>query len=471
MIYRVSSHTDNVGPGSTYVVIVGTHENGINFIPQAIERGATTVVIPATTSLSHDIIALCKQKNITVLREEDTRRALAYYATRAYDEPAKKLRIIGVTGTDGKTTSAYLVYHILQQAGYSTALLSGVDIFLNNEKSSAQLTTAKPDFLHYFFDQCIQKNITHVVIEVSAQSYTLHRVEGIEFAGLIFTNLAKEHGEFYKTIDDYFDAKCEILRQGTPHAPLIIHDNNEWSQKVYERFPHAQICGIAKTADYQVRIEHESLEQQTISVHLRGTHTWHTVTSPLTGSYNAYNIIGAIGLTHALGISFNNIRKAVETFAGVPGRLQKFTLANGARAIVDYAHTPQAFNAVLPHIRRHTKNKMTLIFGLGGGKDAQKRPLMGQVAAQYADHIILSNDNPRHEDPFTIMDMIMANLTPSERKKFTREPDRKRAFELAYQQASAGDTIALLGMGAEETQIIGTRRIAYSDIAVIRAFM
>lgn len=466
MIYRVSSHTNTTGPETTYVAIVGTNHNGIDFIPQAIERGATKIVMPAGTQLSQDTAHICSQKNITLEYADDTRKALALYAARAYDEPAKKLNIIGVTGTDGKTTSCYLMYHILKAAGVKTALLTGVEIIIDGAVMPAQLTTAKPDFLHYFFHQCVQKNITHVVMEVSAQAHSLNRIDGIEFNGLIFTNLAKEHGELYHTLNDYFDAKCAIIRQLKPNAPLIVNSDNEWGQKIKQLFPNAYTCGITTAAQYGICIKQESINKQVLEIsHKR--QPWPLLTTSLIGEYNALNILGTAALADQLGISFKAMSTGTKDFIGAPGRMQKFYCPNGALTIIDYAHTPQAFQAMLPVLRRYAKN-LFVIFGAGGNKDKQKRPLMGKIAACYADCVVLTNDNPRQEDQYAIMDAVMADVTKQDQQKFIREPDRALAIINTYKQAKSGDIIAVLGKGVEEEQIIGSRRIAHSDIQIVQ---
>lgn len=469
MIFRVSSHTDFVGAGTTYVAIPGTKSNGLDFIPQAIERGATAVVVPAGAVLSEELKSLCTQKNITIYVEPDTRAALCSYAARAYGHPAQKLKIIGVTGTDGKTTSAYLLHKILCAAGVKAALLSGVEIVLGEEVSHAQLTTAKPDFLHCFFDQCVQKGLTHVVMEVSAQAHTLHRIDGIEFDGFIFTNLAKEHGEQYKTLDEYFEAKCGVLRHLKSGAPLVVNIDTMWGKKLLPLFNRVVTCGF-NGAEYQVRVTKESLDGQEIALRLKDFEHELMLTTPLSGAYNASNILGAVALCCELGVGAGSAQKAVQGFTGAPGRMQKFKLKNGALAVVDYAHTPQAFAALLPHLAKHANN-LFVIFGCGGGKDQQKRPMLARAAIAHAQRVILTNDNPRHENPEAIMDAIMAELNEQERLCFTREQDREHAIKIAFQESCSGDIIAILGKGNETVQLIGAQQIPHSDLGVVQSLM
>lgn len=467
MKFRVSSHTDFIGAGSTYVVIKG-REDGARFVEHAIEQGATAIVVQRDQPLSNELVRLCEKKNVAIHTVADTRADLPKRAAQAYNYPAKKLNIVAVTGTDGKTTSTYVLYEILKRAGKRVALLSGVQNSIGDVVIKANLTTAKADYLHYFFDQCVQQNVEWVVMEVCAQAATFHRIDGIEFAGCIFTNLAHEHGENYKTFEEYFAAKCAILAQRKSDAPLVVHAGTPWSDAVVQKFESAITCGRAPECTYQVLSLQETVHKQLLEVRI--DRQWFQLETPLIGDYNASNIVGVIALTHQLGIATSDILAGIHGFGGATGRLERYQLPKGSLAIIDYAHTPQAYTAVLARLRRYAR-RLYVIFGAGGGKDVEKRPLMGKIAAQYADVVLLTNDNPRHEDPQLIMDQISANLEAEELKRVLREPDRASAIRYAYDHSSSGDIIAILGKGGEEVQIIGHQRIPHSDELVVRELM
>lgn len=467
MKFRVSSHTDFIGAGSTYVVIKG-REDGARFVPRAIEQGASIIVVQNDQPLSAELMQLCKKQSVTVETVENAHMALAQRSAQAYNYPAKKLTIVAVTGTDGKTTSSYLLYEILKRADKRVALLSGVQHIIGDTVIKADLTTAKADYLHYFFDQCVQHNVEWVVMEVCAQATTFHRIDGIEFAGCIFTNLAHEHGENYKTFEEYFAAKCAILAQRKSGAPLVVHAGSVWSDAVIQKFGSAITCGRAPEYDYQVLSLQETVHKQLLEVRINKQ--WLQLDTPLIGDYNASNIIGAIALMHQLGIRVQDILAGVHGFAGATGRLERYQLPKGSLAVIDYAHTPQAYTAVLARLRRYAR-RLYVIFGAGGGKDVEKRPIMGKIAAQYADVVLLTNDNPRHEDPQVIMDQISAHLEADELNRVLREPDRASAIKYACEHSSAGDIIAILGKGGEEVQIIGTQRLPHSDELVVRELM
>lgn len=471
-IYRVCSHTDNVGSGSTYVAITGTKANGLDFIEQALQKGATRIVAPRiVTSRSSEtdaLSALCKRYNAELMLVDDARVALAELSAQAYGHPSRKLALLAVTGTDGKTTSCYLLYNILRHAGKKVALLSGVQHIIGDEIFEADLTTEKPDYLQHFFHLCVQQGIQYVVMEVAAQAFTFKRIIGLLFDGAVFTNLAHEHGESYSNLDGYFAAKLAILQQTKPDAPLVINIDSEWGLKARQHCTQAITSGFGVGADYQVTLLQAGATRQLLE--LKVGEQWVQLTTPLIGEYNAKNIAGAAGLAHQLGAPEQAIIEGVATFAGASGRLERYQLANGALAIVDYAHTAQAYQAVLPVLKKHAR-KLFVVFGAAGGKDKAKRPMMGKLAVAYADMVVLTMDNPRQEDPTVIIQEIMADMTSYEKASVVKEVDRAQAIRIAYEYSKAGDIIAIFGKGLEQVQIIGSNRIPYSDVAVVRSLM
>lgn len=466
-IYRVCSHTSNVGQGSTYVAIAGTKANGLDFIEQALEKGANRIVVQR--SLVTDAIKkVCKKYKAELVLVDDARAALAELSAQAYDHPAKKLSLLAVTGTDGKTTSCYLLYNMLRHAGKKVALLSGVQHIVGDEILEADLTTEKPDYLHHFFHLCVQQGIQYVVMEVSAQAHTLNRIDALQFDGSIFTNLAQEHGEWYHNFDEYFAAKLAILKHNKVDAPLVTNADGEWGVKVKNHFAHARTSGFKSGVDHQVTVLQSNANKQLLELKLGKR--WVQLETPLIGNYNAQNISGAAALAHVLGVDDAAIQAGVAGFAGAPGRLERYQLANGALAIVDYAHTAQAYQAVLPVLKKQAR-KLFVVFGAAGGKDKAKRPMMGKLAVAYADMVVLTMDNPRQEDPAVIVQEIMADMTSYEKASVFKELDRAQAIRLAYEYSKPGDIIAIFGKGLEQVQIIGPNRVAYSDVAVVRSLM
>jgi UDP-N-acetylmuramoyl-L-alanyl-D-glutamate--2,6-diaminopimelate ligase len=460
--FPVTCHTDFVGVGSTFVAIQGYSDNGINYIKQAIENGARTIVVHHSTLLPDELCVFMKTHNVVLGRVENTRKMLAQLSAQAADFPAQKLKIIGITGTKGKTTTSFLLEHILRSSGYRTALISSAQNKINGTIFPSPLTTPQPDYLQQFLKLCVENNVEYVVMEVAAQALTLHRVEGITFCGIIFTNFSHEHLEFYANLDVYFYAKCLIFNMVTDDAPLLVNRDNAYCAQLLERYARTQSFGLSATNNaYQGQL----LTDATSSIALR-IQECEFQCPALFGNYNAYNVLAATSMALALHISTSVIANALKMFTGVPGRLQEHYLPNGARCFIDYAHNPESFQAVLSTLRALTC-QLIVVFGAGGGRDKSKRPMMGVIAAEIADIVMITSDNPRLEDAATIAADITRDITPSLDHKLVLELDRKKAIEYAYQLSDKGSIIALLGKGPDEYQIIGTTKHYFSERNIV----
>jgi len=434
----VACHTDFVQKGGTFVAIKGMNSDGVTFIPLALEKGATTIVIQQNAVLTPEIDALIKKNGAAVLRVEDTRLALAQLSAIAFGHPAKKLKFIGITGTKGKTTTTFLVEHLLKSAGYKTALLSTVKNRINGVEYTTKLTTQQPDYLNAFFDQCVKAGVEWVVMEVAAQAFSLHRVHGITFDAGIFTNFSREHGEFYPSQDDYFAAKEQLLSYLKPGAPLVLNQDDN------------RVAALGT--------------KHTPTLFFTSNHPY---TCPqLVGRFNAYNIAAATTCVKALGVEEQTIASALISFPGVAGRLDRVQLPNGATAFIDYAHNPASYQAVLSELRLLTNN-LIVVFGAGGDRDPVRRPLMGDIASTIADLIVITSDNPRSEDPFAITQQILAGITQENAHKVIVELDRESAIRKAYARSQKGSIIALLGKGPDEYQIVKGVTTPFSERSIL----
>ena len=534
--FPVTCHTDFVGPGSTFVAIEGYVDNGIKYIKQAIEKGARNIVVHRNVLLDDELLSLIKLYDIVTERVDNTRKALAELSAQAANFPAKKLNIIGITGTKGKTTTAFLLEHILYTASYKTALISSAKNRICGHDFSAPLTTPQPDYLQQFLQLCVNNGVEYVVMEVAAQALTLHRVEGVIFCGIIFTNFSLEHLEFYPTLADYFYAKTLIFNKITNNALLIINSDDEHGQQLLAQYASARSYGfknsdnattyaaqflVDPTAIISLYIKRLSLKFKNIKFPfalvlmlrpcsavnalpaLRSFNEAESKDIPerskksfnkfrmnakratilgiksndynkgnefncpmLFGAYNAYNVLAATSMSLELKIEPAIIQQALRTFAGVPGRLEEHILPNGARCFIDYAHNPESFNAVLSTLRALTTH-LIVVFGAGGGRDASKRPMMGNIASQIADIVVVTSDNPRLEDATIIAEHIICGIPEALRYKIVQELDRQKAIEFAYQLSDQGSIIALLGKGPDEYQIIGTTKHYFSEKTII----
>jgi UDP-N-acetylmuramoyl-L-alanyl-D-glutamate--2,6-diaminopimelate ligase len=466
-MFPVTCHTDFVGKDSTFVAIEGYADNGIAYIKKAIEKGARTIVVHLTAFLDDELCAFIQAHNVVVDRVDNTRKALADLSACAAGYPAQKLKIIGITGTKGKTTTSFLLEHIVRGAGYRTALISSAQNRINGTQFAAPLTTPQPDYLQQFLKLCVENSIEYVVMEVAAQALTLHRVEGIIFCGVIFTNFSHEHLEFYPNLAEYFRAKCFIFNHIPDHAPLLINQDNEYCAQLLMQndrsvrgFGFGDECG-----GYRAVLLSDDVSTIALRVSYQDCSN-EFACSTLFGRYNAYNVLAAISMALALHIQPEKINKALQTFSGVPGRLQEHALPNGARCFIDYAHNPESFQAVLSTLRELT-SQLIVVFGAGGGRDKLKRPMMGLIAATIADVVVITSDNPRLEDPTVIAADIVHNIPEIVQHKIVQELDRKKAIEYAYLLSDQGSIIALLGKGPDEYQIVGTTKYYFSERSIV----
>lgn len=465
-IFPVTAHTDHVGAGSTFVVIQGLQHDGAIYIDIALKKGATTIVVQQDKVLSDATISVINQHKANIFRVPDTRKALAQLSAQAAGNPAQKLKLFAVTGTKGKSTTVFLLEHILRTAGFSTALLSTVKNTIGDTEFAAPLTTAQPDYLHQFFALCVERGVTHVVMEVAAQALTLHRVEGLLFDGVIFTNFSREHLEFYASLDEYFSAKQSLFLQTKHDAPWVINaDDGRLNALEYKK--------DVVSFGYQYTEANFSVQH---AIHTKGIEmmvqepdgVWVTYVCPvLFGHYNGYNMLGAITLARTLGVTSAVCADALAHFAGVTGRLEQHRLPNGALCIIDCAHNPASYQALLSTLRPLTPH-LIVVFGAGGDRDPGRRPLMGALVAEFADVVMITSDNPRTEDPALIVRNITDGIVQDKHYKVIIEPDREVAIRKAYERSTAQTIIALLGKADSDYQIVGTAKIPFSERSIIR---
>lgn len=465
-IWPVTCHSNHVGEGSAFVAIKGQNLNGIDFIPEALSRGAKTIIIESGVNLASDIERLILDAGARSVRVDNPRLALAQWSARSHDWPARKLKIIGITGTKGKTTTACVLHHILRTDGYAAALISTVYNKINDQRFDASLTTPQPDYLHMFFNECVKQGIEYVVMEVAAQALSLHRVHDLWFDAVAFTNFGHEHSEFYGTFDAYFNAKVELLCQAKPGAPILINADDQRVSTLSKRFKKAQTFSLKnKQADFYVHLDRADENLSGAIFHAYESMSF--ICSALLGDFNGANILVAASIAINIGISMTSIAKACATMPALPGRLERYVLRDNIQYVIDYAHTPESYEHVLSLLRTKT-HYLVVVFGAGGARDTLKRPIMGAIAARYADCVLLTTDNPRMEDPVGIIADIMSGIEGAQKNKVIVELDREKAIKKSYQLAKKGGIIALLGKGPDEYQLINNIKIPFSEKAIIQ---
>lgn len=458
--WPVSQHTDRITQGSTYVALKGTSYNGIDFIQEALEKGATTIIVdqPIAVDLQETIADYGAQ----LQQVDDARRALAEHAAHAWGYPQHHLKIIGATGTKGKTTTTYLLRHTLKIAGFKTAMLSGVCNYILDTSLPAELTTPHADFIFAFLATCKNVGVEYVVMEVSAQGLSLHRVATIQFDAALFTNLSQEHAEFYPTMDHYFAAKKLLFAHTKPGAPKIINTNDQWGVLLAREYPDALTISYKQQATYSIHDVYSDFSGLHYVLREAKQEDVEIKIPSLVGFFNALNSAGVFVVCSQLALSRDSILRSFLTFNGVPGRMERIELANGSLGIVDYAHTPSSFEEVLKAVRPLT-NTLIVVFGAGGGKDPIKRPLMGKIVSEIADHVIVTSDNPRFEKAEDIARHIVAGIDASLQHKVLVELDRAQAIRYAYALSEKSSIILVLGKGPDEYQQIGKQKFFFSD--------
>lgn len=467
-IYPVTSHTDNVGPGTTFVAIPGTKDDGNRYIQLALERGSTKIVAQQDAMLSDDIVELIAFHGASLVYVDNCRLALAELIAQALDYPDKKLKIIGITGTKGKTSTSYMIHHLLTAQGCKVALISTAEKLIGSTLVTMDLTTPLPEHLHMFFHLCVQHNVEYVVMEVSAQSLTLHRVHGIEFEAGAFTNFSLEHLEFYESMQEYLDAKLQFFNMIKYPKNMLINFDDPSGYKIFKDRPEFACYSLEdKKSLWYAWV---TLRPGSLELTMKYDENIYNFNANLVGKFNAYNLLAALLIVHKLGFSFESIEKTTLSLPQIPGRMEQYPLKNGATCFIDYAHNPSSYEAVLSTLRLMTSD-LIVVFGAGGARDKSKRPIMGSIVEKYCDLAIVTSDNPRNELACMIADDIVAGFTGIKNFKHVRELNRTKAIEMAYELSKPGTVIAVLGKGRDEYQIVGTLTFPFKERAIIRPFM
>lgn len=455
----VTAHTKYVSHGSTYVVIKGEQTDGADYIGEAIDKGAQTIVVQKDHQKAISYVTHLKARGLKIKYVSNARLALAQLSASAWSFPAKKITCIGITGTKGKSTSCFLLEHVLRKSGYRTALISSIYNGVNGKFEKAELTTPQSDYLQAFLSDCIQRGVTHVIIEVSAQALSLYRLIGIEFDVVLYTNFSPAHGEFYSSEQDYFLAKSKLLNYLKEHATIFVNGDDERLKPLIQDKKTVRTFGFSASNNICAQL----LINDYVSINL---YNYMYACQVLIGKFNAYNILGVIAISHLLGIENKWLAHAITEFQGVPGRMQIVHLPHGVRCVIDKAHDPSSFRAALP-ILANMGERLILVFGAGGQRDRSMRPAMGAIAAQYASQIILTTDDPRYENPAAIMDDIYAGIPRAVRHNVLLIEDRRCAIIQALHLASAETVIAILGKGSETYQEIAGVKHHFDERAIV----
>ncbi|MCD7713339.1 MAG: UDP-N-acetylmuramoyl-L-alanyl-D-glutamate--2,6-diaminopimelate ligase [Prevotella sp.] len=457
-ITGVNIDSRRIGKGHLFVAVKGTQTDGHRFISAAIEKGAVAVLCE---QLPEDM-----RDDITYIETSSTEAATGFVATAFYGYPSQKLRLVGVTGTNGKTTIATLLYQMFRKMGHKCGLLSTVCNYIDGEALPADHTTPDPIELNKLLHDMVAVECEYAFMECSSHAIDQQRIGGLTFEGGIFTNLTRDHIDYHKTFENYRDAKKKFFDALSRKAFAITNaDDRNGAVMVQNCKARIRTYGIRSMADFKARILECHFEGMYLEIDGR------EVGVQFIGKYNVSNLLAVYGAAVMLGKPADDILLVLSTLKSVSGRMEYIRSADGKTAVVDYAHTPDAIVNVIQALREvmNGKGELITVCGCGGNRDKGKRPIMAREAVKASDKVILTSDNPRLEDPDAILDDMEAGLSNEQKKAVFRITDRRQAIRTATALARPGDVILVAGKGHEDYQILGTEKHHFDDREEVRA--
>jgi UDP-N-acetylmuramoyl-L-alanyl-D-glutamate--2,6-diaminopimelate ligase len=448
--------------GFIFVAITGQTTDGHLFLADAQKRGAAAVV---SERPPHGL-------GIAWIQTPDARRASGSLASVMAGEPAKKIKLVGVTGTNGKTTIAYLLDAMFGRLHPPSAMMGTVVHRIGDEVKPARFTTPEAPDIQAFLAHAFDEGCKYGVLEVSSHGLALGRAEGTEFACAVFTNLSRDHLDFHRDMEGYFAAKRILFdRYLHPDGAAVIGIDDSFGRRLAGDLP-GSVSTFGFHPDADLRIEDIEAGFEGLDLSFREHGERRKLSSPLIGRHNALNLLAAYGAGRAVGFETKTLLHALEQAPGAPGRYEKVVMGQPFVVIVDYAHTDDALRNLLETTRSLPHRKILTVFGCGGDRDSSKRPLMGAVAARLSDHVVLTSDNPRSEDPLAIIREIeVGTKGPRAKARVTIEPDRHKAIGIAIASAGPGDVVLLTGKGHESYQVIRDQILPFDDSEVVREIL
>ncbi len=473
-ISSIHYRSDSVTPGGLFVAIKGQHTDGHRYVSDAVSRGATALVV------EQDIPA---RDDMAVIRVENSRKALAFAAARFYGNPSDRLTMIGITGTNGKTTTAYLIEQMLAVQNVPVGVIGTINYRYGGKIFDNPLTTPEALELQHVLAEMADAGVTHVVMEVSSHGIELERIRSCLFDIGVFTNLTQDHLDFHHDMTAYGDTKKRLFtdylrsedrqRAGT----AVINTADKTGSELAAALVNRSVIRVGLEDFNSIYPMNTAFDQSGIRADIHTPDGVIPIRSGLVGRFNLENILCAVGVGFALRLPLDCIKAGIESFTNIPGRLERINDAAGRHIFVDYAHTPNALENVLETLHEINPGRLICVFGCGGDRDTDKRPKMGEIAGRMSDLVIITSDNPRTEPPLEIIEAIRSGthsvlprqLTVKmlegvwEPPAYVVEPDREKAILLGIRAANAGDTVLIAGKGHETYQIIGTDILSFDD--------
>lgn len=439
-----------------FVAVKGSASDGHAFIDTAVANGATVVICEKLPPTIHE--------KVTYITVRNSAQSLGIIAANFFGSPSQKLKLVGVTGTNGKTTTATLLYQLFSSIGYRCGMLSTVVNKIVDKEVPATHTTPDPIQLNRLLQQMVEAKCTHVFMEVSSHAVDQERIAGLHFVGAVFTNITHDHLDYHKTFDNYIKAKKKFFDELNSNAFALVNaDDKRGMVMLQNTKAKKQSFGLKKMVDFKGKIITNSIEG--LELEVNNQNVWFK----LIGDFNAYNLLGVYGAAVLLGENSDEVLRHLSNLSGAPGRFELVMPGSKVTAIVDYAHTPDALKNVLETIAQfRTGNEQVItVVGCGGNRDKTKRPLMASIACRLSDKVVLTSDNPRDEDPMSIIHEMQTGVMPSEARKTLVMADREEAIKTACMMAKENDIILVAGKGHENYQEIKGVKLPFDDKEVV----
>jgi len=451
----------DVEPGFVFAALKGAKADGFDYVGEALRAGAAAVLTDRPRP---------EGAGAAWIRVFDPREALALCAANFYGQPSHRMKVVGITGTKGKTTTTFILEAILKKAGFPTGVIGTISHRGPDFALEAKRTTPEAPDLQRMLRDMLDQGATHCLMEVSSHSLDLKRVQGVSFDVAVFTNLTGEHLDYHHTMEEYFTAKQKLFVPNSKKRIAVVNEDDPWGKRLITGLPLSTITfGLEPAA--LVRAERSRLNGTGIEALIRFPGGQTTIASTLSGKHNLYNLLAAFAVALALGIPPAAIRDGIADLKQVPGRFEKIENGRGFHIYVDYAHTDSALKSLLETVKDLRPSRILLVFGCGGDRDRAKRERMGEVAGRFADWTYVTSDNPRSEDPMAIMREIEKGLLKSGSQKYSLVPDRREAIQNALAFARKDDYVLIAGKGHESYQELADRIVPFNDGDVIRKIL
>lgn len=462
-IRAIQVDSRKVEKGDLFVAVPGSKLDGNQFIQDAVKRGAWGIVSEQTGSEPG-------LKNIPQFNVRNARKAFSRLVVNYYGQPSSRLSLIGVTGTNGKTTISLLLHYLLNR--FSSCGLFGT-VFYDDGKSKREATHTTPsaDVLSEMFLSMVENGLLYCAMEVSSHALDQDRTEGLSFRGAVFTNLTQDHFDYHKGFEEYYQAKKKLFVNDDPPKFSVINVDDPYGERLANEITESKIVTYGFGQNCSYRAEPVSIGARGVEFNLFRENVCFKVAVPLPFRYNILNVLAVLASVEQLGFSVEQAISFLKDFPGVPGRMELVDVGQDSHVFVDYAHTPDAFKNVLSAARLSAPKRMITVFGCGGDRDRAKRPQMGKMASEYSDVVVVTSDNPRTENPQTIIEEIKKGIEIKDGKpELFVISEREKAIEQALNLARADDYVLILGKGHEDYQIIGTQKIPFRDQDVVRRY-